>query len=281
MKEAPTLKFTSFRFRELVSRFTLALEEGGVNIHLWHEGQIFEARETKLKAVTSEALILEGQHAFDGEATATFISLSLKNQHYFARVTALKANELETQAVLADEVYFLEPRTQERLLAVPHHQIYVYLKTNIKDQTPSNVISLKRFKLQKNQLEKIQEKLKHGNHQELLGFRVVDISSSGLSFLVNEDEHAYLDDWKGKEQAITLMFDGQSYFIPASKVIYVTDYVNPRARKVPMYKVGLSFSEHEDLSQKIEDSLEREVLDPYECHAFENFILGKNDVFKI
>jgi len=182
--------------------------------------------------------------------------------------------------VLELKMFMLESREQERLITVPHHQVYIYLKVP-KDEPHEggNVIPLRSAKLPKDEMKEFQ--IKHLGESELIGFRVVDLSKNGFSFLAVESDHEKMNLIFLKDLSLTLMFNGASFFLKMAKIVYSHPYVNPKAKKVPMFKVGVEYSPNEKLHAELEKFLDNQSYDPFECHAFENFILGKNEEFQI
>lgn len=286
MREAPNLKFRAYSVKELSFRISKAMQEKKFLVSFWVEKQPLLSVDLvpyKIELDEKVQLYFSDTVEFQGaESQQKFFYFALDSTHYFGKVVRVDSCDAEKANLVEidKELHALEGREQERLLAVPHHQIYAYVKLPTENEAPNNVIVLNRIREQKDGLRKFQEK--HlGQHQELMGFRVVDISAVGLSFIANEEEYAYFEQ-KGEDKvSLTLMFNGQSFFIKNAQYVYGTSYVNPRARKLPMYKIGLSFEASDELKGLIREHIDCSSRDPFECHVYENYILGRDEVFKI
>jgi hypothetical protein len=163
---------------------------------------------------------------------------------------------------LSKSVYKAEKRTSERLLAFPHHQIYVYFKFELDKKTESNIISLNKYREENSKIfEKFSElkakqelsnidELKDFTGDKLMGFRVLDLSLNGVSFLSNETEAKFFGD-KEKSHDLVVLVNGESFRLDEAKLVYKVDYLNPRANSVSMYKVGFQFDDNKRFKESL------------------------------
>jgi hypothetical protein len=279
MKEAPNLKFEALSMRDIKHRISRALSHETMIWSLWAENEpLVSVDLTVLRFEFTEKIEVYYREVNKLEIKperSLYFYFAIDRTHYFGRL-----REIHEDVLVVDEtIYALESRSGERLLATPHHQIYVYLRLPGEAQE-SNVIALSRVRDNKDTLKSFQEKnLKISD--DLLGFRVIDLSADGLSFVANQEELDYFESLDDAPMSLTLMFNGESFYLKDVTYIYGTPFVNPRARKVAMHKIGLSFNPIDALTDKINSVVNTADRDPYECHVFENFILGRNEVFKI
>lgn len=214
------------------------------------------------------------------------LNATVKGVDYFTKGVVVASEDGQFQLALSENVFKLEKRTSERLLAFPHHQIYAYFKFATKDAAEANVVSLTRFKEENKKIyEKFQslksksevaniEELKDFNPDDLVGFRALDLSLNGISFLANQNEATFFAD-KKKEVDFVILVDGKAYRLNRAKVVYKVDFLNPRAGSVSMFKIGLQFDDNqafksdlkgmiesfdnlEELQREFEEYLERE-----------------------
>jgi hypothetical protein len=177
-----------------------------------------------------------------------------------------KVTELNDKAGLTVKVglyiFRAEKRTKERLLTFPHHQAYAYFRvSHVKDKT--NVLAFNQHR-EKNakafeRFDEIARKKVFPDNEdlnELMGFRVLDISEDGVSFLVNKKEGHFFDEesQKGKIE-FTLLVNGDVFELNEGEVIYNISYVSSTSDFGPMYKVGIHFKPEEKLREFLERML--------------------------
>jgi len=195
------------------------------------------------------------------------LNATVKGVDYFTKGVVLKVENGEFEIALSENVFKLEKRTSERLLAFPHHQIYAYFKFAGESVSEDNVLSLNRFKEENKKIyEKFQslknqkeisaiEALKDFNPDELVGFRALDLSLNGVSFLANEKEALFFDDRK-KEIDFVILVDGKPYRLSRARVVYKVDFLNPRAGSVSMFKIGLQFDDNKVFKDNLKGLIE-------------------------
>jgi hypothetical protein len=93
-----------------------------------------------------------------------------------------------------------------------------------------------------------------GEEEDIVGFRVEDISSSGLSFFASvAEKNKVIDRLIDNSFSLTINFGMQPFTIQEAKIVYVIDYINPEFKGVTMFKVGVNFNHSPSLKRKIED----------------------------
>lgn len=195
------------------------------------------------------------------------LNATVKGVDYFTKGVVLQVEDGKFELALSENVFKLEKRTSERLLAFPHHQIYAYFKFATKDAAEANVVSLNRFKEENKKIyEKFQslknqneiasiEELKEFNPDDLVGFRALDLSLNGVSFLANQNEATFFSD-KKKEIDFVILVDGKPYRLNRAKVVYKVDFLNPRAGSVSMFKIGLQFDDNKSFKTDLKGLIE-------------------------
>jgi hypothetical protein len=218
----------------------------------------------------------EADNQFD--ARKVLISFSLNDLDYFTEGKfSVSENDGNPGLLITGQVYRCEKRASERLLTFPHHQVYAYFRITVDDKEQENVVPLQRsedqeyIKYKNKQKEELLKKVskKLANIDDLVGFRVMDISGTGIAFTISKEEHQYFEQ-KSKYNFIVL-FDGEIYKIKGGKRVYLVDFLETGAGG-PRYKIGLHFDAVTNLSQKIYSFLESSESIGTSQREFEKFL---------
>ena len=202
-----------------------------------------------------------------------YISFVVRNICFFSQVVLKESLSDKFIIAIGDHVYKYEKRRDERLLAFPHHRIYAVF--NI-EQSKTNLIFMNKASRDHAQLFK--DLIRYVDDDQMgksVGFRVMDISKQGLSFLVNSLERSYF--MESELYNLTIDFNGQEFANLTGKIIYDVSYINPRALRVPMFKIGMFFEkEHFGLKQALIDILGEQNDSSEINQEFEIFIKKYN-----
>jgi hypothetical protein len=165
---------------------------------------------------------------------------------------------------LEEHCFRIEKRSRERLLTYPVYEVYAYLK--FQKATKPNVIFFNKGEqktrdffseidnLQKNKIASMSQDLMAGDEEDLIGFRVEDLSSNGLSFFASaKEKELVLDELQGVGFSLVLNFEMQVFNLEEAAIVYKMNYINSQFSGVPMYKVGINFKQSPSLKRKIED----------------------------
>lgn len=258
MVESSKEKFTGLNASEISSKISSYIN-GEKPIRVWSKGEepvlafVKDYKEQVLTLDISNSLI--DSHELTNRV---FVNFSYNSVDFFAKGDLVSDEDGRVVVKLGDEVFKSEKRSNERLLTFPHHQVYAYFKV-YSDENASNIISLNRFnEAPSSAIDTfVSESLKsivsdHDGIAELMGFRILDLSCNGLSFCANNRETSY---FVGLEESsnveFTLMFDEKPYSLKCADIVYIVDYVNTRASKIPMKKIGIHFNENEELKNHL------------------------------
>jgi hypothetical protein len=107
--------------------------------------------------------------------------------------------------------------------------------------------------IQKNKISAMSEILTAGDEEDLIGFRVEDLSSNGLSFFASAKEKELVLDEIEENFSLVLNFEMQIFNLEEAVIVYKMNYINSQFQGVPMYKVGINFKHSPSLKRKIED----------------------------
>jgi hypothetical protein len=204
-------------------------------------------------------------------------TFNLNDVDYFSEGVVSK-DEVHDKIIvdLDRDFYRSEKRSNERLLTYPHHQVYVYFKVQ-EEKDQSNIIELKREEdklytdykqRQKLQLkEKLKEKV--SSIDDLIGFRVLDISKSGVAFLIGESEGKYFAE--KVKYSFYILFDGDLFVVKGANLVYKVDYVGVKEGK-KRFKVGLTFAPVPNLTHYVSELLKESDESDTIKREFEDFI---------
>jgi hypothetical protein len=194
------------------------------------------------------------------------LNFSLNDIDYFLRAKVVEQSEEHSQIVveLEEECFRVEKRSKERLLTYPLYEVYAYIKY----QKPknANVVFFNRSdqksrdffteidNVKKSKISQMAEDLYMEESEDLVGFRVEDLSSSGLSFFASSKEKEnILDLFADEKFKLVLNFEMQVFNLDEASIVYKINYINAQFSGIPMYKIGITFKPILSLKKKIED----------------------------
>lgn len=260
--------FIKLSIEEMGSKLTSLAKQKEV-IKVWEKGHdsfLYRVKDyTALKTPDSADFFLtlfsEGEEsdlALIGKSV--YFNFTLNDSDYFSEGKISHDDAHNTLVIrLVDNFYRTEKRDNERLLTFPHHQVYAYFKV-LNEKNESNVIELKReedklyIDYKNKQKKELKERLKKkiSDVEDLIGFRALDISHSGIAFIINGDESKYFND--NNKYSFYILFDGDIFVVKGASLVYKVDYVGgPQGKK--RFKVGLNFNPVENLSRHIVELL--------------------------
>jgi GTPase SAR1 family protein len=193
------------------------------------------------------------------------LNFTLNDIDYFLRGKIIEQPDEEARITveLEEECFRMEKRSRERLLTYPVYDVYAYIKFQKKPKP--NVIFFNKGEqktrdffseidnIQKNKISAMSEILTAGDEEDLIGFRVEDLSSNGLSFFASAKEKELVLDEIEENFSLVLNFEMQIFNLEEAVIVYKMNYINSQFQGVPMYKVGINFKHSPSLKRKIED----------------------------
>ncbi len=193
------------------------------------------------------------------------LNFALNDIDYFLRGKVIDQPDDEARIIveLEEECFRMEKRSRERLLTYPVYDVYAYIKFQKKPKP--NVIFFNKGEqktrdffseidnIQKNKISAMSEILTAGDEEDLIGFRVEDLSSNGLSFFASAKEKELVLDEIEENFSLVLNFEMQIFNLEEAVIVYKMNYINSQFQGVPMYKVGINFKHSPSLKRKIED----------------------------
>lgn len=262
------INFIKLNSQELSSKIALLVSNHDRVIFWKTSPRYFEGRATEFSVENHRTLLILERVGIPirviGETLC--LNFSLNDIEYFLRGKVVEQLEDNPQIKieLEEQCFRVEKRSRERLLTYPVYEVYAYLKYQ-KINKP-NVIYLNKGEqksrdffseidsLQKNKIATISQDLLMGDEEDLVGFRVEDLSSNGLSFFASAKEKELVLDILDKNAfTLVLNFEMQVFNLEEAIIVYKMNYINAQFSGVPMYKVGINFKHSPSLKRKIED----------------------------
>lgn len=287
--EGSSSNFVELDWRELTEEVSL-LVSSGEKVKLWEKGDapdlcdiVNSHNKEEGENFCQQLRLRLGKVDESWKSKDLYIQFSLNGVEYFTKgkVVEVLGNE-DFWFELNPHVFKVEKRENERLLTYPHYQVYAYFKIR-KNPDAGNLIFLnkhiennhqafKKFQeLSNEEILEAQDRVESDQEDELIGFRVLDLSSTGVSFLVNEREKNYFK--KNEDMLnVTLLFEKDVFNLNSAKMIYNVDYVNPRVGNLPMGKIGFTFAKDENLASMVEKLIEETNSEANIQKDFENFV---------
>lgn len=262
------INFIKLNQEELSAKIALLVSETS-RVIFWkvspryYEGKAFqyEIRQGKTYLIFSECNV---HLRLIGERIC--LNFVINEIDYFLRGKVMEQpDDAEKMVVELEEHCFrVEKRSRERLLTYPIYEVYAYLKYQKRNN--DNVVFFNKQEqksrdffseidnLQKNKIKSMADDLSLEDTEDLAGFRVEDLSSSGMSFFAsNKEKETILDALGDNKFNFTLNFEMQVFNLEEASIVYKIHYINSQFSGVPMYKIGVAFKPSPSLKRKIED----------------------------
>lgn len=262
------INFIKLTSQELSSKIALLVSNHGRVIFWKSSPRYFEGRAT-LFSVKNHQIFLTLERAgipIRVINDKVCLNFSLNEIDYFLRGKVIEQIEDDPKITieLEEQCFRVEKRTRERLLAYPVYEVYAYLKFQREDKP--NVIFFNKGEQktrdffseidnrEKNKIASMSQALDANDEEDLIGFRVEDLSSNGLSFFSSaKEKELVLDVLERKAFTLVLNFEMQVFNLEEAVIVYKMNYINAQFSGVPMYKVGINFKHSPSLKRKIEE----------------------------
>lgn len=262
------INFIKLNQEELSAKIALLVSEHSRVIFWKTAPRYYEGKAVRFDVRQNKTYLMIGECNIHLRLSGDRICLhfSVNDIEYFLRGKVVEQMEDNLQMIveLEEHCFRVEKRSRERLTTYPVYEVYAYLKYE-KEQKNNVVFFNKKEQknrdffseidnLQKNKIQALTEDLILDDSEDLIGFRVEDISSSGLSFFANtKEKENILDALEENKFKLVLNFEMQVFNLEEASVVYKINYINSQFSGVPMYKIGITFKVSPSLKRKIED----------------------------
>ena len=249
-------KFLKFETKEIILKLKgFALSKELMKVWVGKDLSTYRVCDFKEDSVTLKCFSEdEDDLLFDGKEIC--FNFSFKNIDYFGKARFLK-NKEKIELKLKEQIYRLEKRDNERVLTYPRYRVFLCMEGESESKSLENVVFLSKTtekKVQKEvvredqQKEKIHQVLSNEvkNPEDYISFRILDLSESGASVLMNPNDR----DLFGKERdKAFIVFEKEIFEVTDLQVIYDVAYISQDAH-LNMKKLGIQFDFNETLHEK-------------------------------
>ncbi len=262
------INFIKLNQEELSAKIALLVSESSRIIFWKAAPRYYEGKATNFEIRQKKTYLTIGDCNIHLRLSSERIcfNFTINDIDYFLRGKVVEQVEdmMEMIVELEEHCFRVEKRNKERLITYPVYEVYAYLKYqkaksnnvvffNKKEQKSRDFLS-EIDNIQKNKILQMAENVHVEDSEELVGFRVEDLSSSGLSFFASTKEKDNILDVIGDEKfTLVLNFEMQIFNLEEAHIVYKINYINTQFSGVPMYKIGITFKTSPSLKRKIED----------------------------
>ena len=262
------INFIKLNQEELSAKIALLVSESSRIIFWKAAPRYYEGKATNFEIRQKKTYLTIGDCNIHLRLSSERIcfNFTINDIDYFLRGKVVEQVEdmMEMIVELEEHCFRVEKRNKERLITYPVYEVYAYLKYqkaksnnvvffNKKEQKSRDFLS-EIDNIQKNKILQMAENVHVEDSEELVGFRVEDLSSSGLSFFASTKEKDNILDVIGDEKfTLVLNFEMQVFNLEEAHIVYKINYINTQFSGVPMYKIGITFKTSPSLKRKIED----------------------------
>ena len=263
--------FLRFSLSEVAGKISLAIVNN-ILASVWKKGE--KSVEYVIDDLRLNKVTLKGDVEKYSQGEFLFFSFILRENGYFFRGEIIEVADGSITLELEDRVFRSDRRKEERLLTFPHYNAYVYFR--LEDNNEGNILSFKKTEDgERKHLESFvrDKRLLAGIEEDLIGFRVLDISLNGLSFLTSLSEAKFFSEGREKNlpEGFVFMIEGENFNLSLEEVLHLTDFINPRGSAIPTKKVAVSFRQDADVSAFLDEKLDDGVPWEEQEKEFEEF----------
>ena len=204
--------FVELEWSELSSRISTLVTDSG-EVKIWAKGdspdlcKVINSHGDDAEGERTQQLRLRnGNISDDWKPKDLLVQFNIRGIDYYTKgkVVEVLGNE-DFWLELSPHVFKIEKRGNERLLTYPHFHVYTYFKLSV-DSNESNLIFINKQiesnhqvfqkfkKLTDDEILKLQDSVDSEIKEELIGFRVLDVSYKGIAFISSESEKLYFKD---------------------------------------------------------------------------------------
>ncbi len=249
--------FTELNRQELVSRLK-SLVNNKLELLTWIKGRAAKEYYNPLSLnIEQNKLKVTPVSSFNFVGKDILYKFQIAGSHYFGIGKIVKeAKTGDFYLEFEVKLYKSERRASYRLITYPHHDARVHFKVD-DNYDGNNVVDIKTGLTQTGIFKSFLKLIGQRNEfdQNNLAQRVLDISVTGLSFIVGEAEKSLFKKNQLLE-SFTISFNGDEFMIPSATIVYVVDYFQYEKKGIKQYKVGVQFN---DLSTNIDTQLGKKI----------------------
>lgn len=260
--KSSNINFIKLNIKELSAKIALLISEAH-NVNFWKKYPTHYNAKIVNFNQSEQTLVLKAESFYlEIKSDYLFVNFLLREMSYFLKGKVIDQNKNDNTITLKihDEIFRAEKRKQERLITFPVYNVFAYLRYKL--PSVSNVIPFGRKKDQVDdflsQIDKMEKSQfvedEESDDFELLGLRVDNLSSNGMSFFASKNEVDKIKhSVEQNEFELMLSFEGQIFNLKNSRIVYSVDYINKTMPRQHMYRVGIEFEASHEIQKLIMD----------------------------
>ncbi len=249
MVESPS--FVVQNEAELKSRFTNLINN---EIKIFYQDIETKKSFQILEALEKNKYYFKSNENLANENRTFYFSINSVKFFFQGSFEKINHNVFDYIINVRSELYKYERREDERLLMYPHRKAYISFDQSKKD---NNILYFSKTNKEEGISTRISEKDKLNN---VFNLRVLDLSKKAVAFLANQLEKDFLESTKINK--VKLSFEGEAIDLNGFEYFKTFDFVDGRAKHIPMFKLIFKFEANIDLENyldKFTDSIDRKV----------------------
>jgi hypothetical protein len=219
------------------------LQKNDGEVIVWLKGRAIRESYRIVEVVTSKEIKVypnKTDHLINNEV---LIKFELGGQNYFSTAKFDKDKSTGFYILtMGNDFYKSERRSSYRLLTYPTYNVKIYFLVHDSYQG-NNIVDIKSGQSETGIFKSFLNVIGQGDYSDSsneITFRVQDLSTTGVSFVVGDIEGKYFSkDERLHDFKIT--FDSEEFIVSGAKIIYVIDYIQMNKKGLKQYKVGLEF----------------------------------------
>jgi hypothetical protein len=266
--------FTKIRTDEALKRINNLKEQNG-DIIIWLKGRAIRETYTVSEIYKENRVKIYPKTTSHLANNSVLIKFSLGGQNYFTTADFKKDPDTDFFILhFNDDFYKSERRSSYRLLVYPTYDVKIYFLVQDSYQG-SNIVDINTGQSETGIFKSFLKIMGQGEESEEVNeifYRVQDLSTSGVSFVIGSVDDKY---FKEGEQLhdFKIVFDGEEFIVSGARVVYVIDYIQMNKKGLKQFKVGLEF---DGLSTTMDSKLGKKITDVLRKNEaneeFEDFI---------
>lgn len=217
-----------------------------------------------------QLVITSEKHDFSG-INSVLYTFTFNGVNYFGKGELKEINAKRFRLECSDDLFKSERRENFRLLTYPHHMVYLQFPQEEEEvQSENKVVSFQTGQSQtglfKNFLNLVGSDEDSGVLEGYVRYRVLDISVTGLAFMISELEKETLE--KQNEIGPIKIDFTEEIEIPMAEIRYIIPMLN---KNIKSYKVGIQFKDVDLNTDQLLGRLINDTMRDFETE-FEDFL---------
>lgn len=175
------------------------------------------------------------------------INFKVKGIKFFSKADGIaiyKDNILGVR--LASQMYKIEKRKFERVTVFPDHSSYLFYKISQNDE----IISFN----QKEVFKRLGNEL-FFPHSDSRSVRILDISTNGISFLINNEDKSKFENIAAEKISVYLLISNELVMVHDTEIAYIKDAKDFSSENDQKFRVAIHFEVNQDIEEILDNNV--------------------------